>query len=295
MTAAGAVLKQLINVQSPLLVPGVYDALTARLAETAGFAALYLSGASLSYSRLARPDVGLITLEETVQAARAITNAVRLPLIVDVDNGYGSVLSLSRAVGELAKAGVAAVQIEDQAFPKRCGHLAGKRLVTLEEMLGRLGAALEARGDSQVLIIARTDARAVTSLEDAIARGRAYAQAGADMIFVEAPESAEELRYIAASIDAPLVANMVEGGKTPLLPASELAAMGYRLVLYPGAIARTVAWAVLQMLSTLISHGTTAPYLDRMLSFQQLNDLLGLKELQEMESRFTPSAIQKEV
>ncbi len=289
MSTAGALLRQLLNEHSPLVVPGIYDALTARLAQAAGFPALYLSGASLSYSRLARPDVGLITLEETVQAARTVINAVPLPLIVDVDNGYGSVLVLSRAVAELARMGAAAVQIEDQAFPKRCGHLSGKRLVSVQEMRGRIGAALKAKGDSQMLIIARTDARAVLGLDEAIARGRAYAEAGADLVFVEAPESAEELRAIAAAIQAPLAANMVEGGKTPLLPASDLGSMGYRLVLYPGAVARTVAWAALHMLNTLKASGTTAPYQDRMLSFKQLNDLLGLAELMDLEARFTPS------
>lgn len=288
MNPSAATLRKLITSQPVLVVPGVYDALTARLAEVAGFPALYLSGASLSYSRLARPDVGLVTLEETVQAARTIASAVHLPLIVDADNGYGSVLTLSRAVTELASAGVAALQIEDQAFPKRCGHLAGKRLVSVQEMLGRIGAALEARGDSGMLIIARTDARAVMGLEEAISRGKAYAQAGADMVFVEAPETVEELKTIASTIDAPLVANMVEGGKTPILPAAELAAMGYRLVLYPGAIARTVARAVLDMLGTLRSQGTTLAYLQRMLTFQQLNELLGLEELQQLEARFAP-------
>ncbi len=283
---AGDHLRELLASAHPLIVPGVYDALTARLAEFAGFTAVYLSGASVSYSRLGKPDVGLVGADEMVEAARLVIGAVRVPVIVDIDNGYGSVHTLMRVVSEMARLGAAAIQIEDQAFPKRCGHLEGKQVVGLKEMLARLQAAQEARAGADMLIIARTDSRAVFGLEEAIHRGSAFAEAGADMVFVEAPESLEELDIIASKIKAPLVANMVEGGRTPLVTAAELAQIGYSLVIYPGAIARAVAKASLDLLDALKREGTTATMLDHMLSFRELNEILGLTELQQLEDRF---------
>lgn len=275
--------------QGPIVVaPGAYDGLTARLVEKSGFPAVYLTGAGVSYSTLGQPDLGLVSFSEMVERASCVAQAVSIPVIADGDTGYGGPLNVIRAVREYERAGVAAIQLEDQVFPKRCGHLARKALISREEMCGKLEAACWARVNPATLVIGRTDARAVEGLEAAIARAKAYAKAGAELIFVEAPASPEELKRIAAEVPAPCMANMVEGGKTPLCSAAELQAMHYRLVIFPNLIIRVMTKASLEALAELHATGTSAHLLGRMLSFSELTDFLGLSELQDLADRFTP-------
>ncbi len=270
-----------------LIAPGAYDALTARLIETAGFDAVYLSGAGVSYSQLAQPDVGLVSVTEMAERVGSAARAISIPLIADGDNGHGNAMNLMRTVRLFEDAGAAAIQLEDQASPKRCGHLDGKRLVSEAAMVGRVHAARAARRSRDFLIIARTDARAELGLDAAIGRARAYAEAGADLLFVEAPRDRAELAAIAAALPGQrLVANMVEGGKTELVPADELAALGYALVLYPNTLIRRFAHAAAEVLGVLRRDGTTAGELDRMIDFAALNRLTRLDELAELERRY---------
>lgn len=268
------------------VAPGAFDALTARLIEVSGFEAVYMTGAGVSYTSLARPDVGLLSLTEMATRAAQIASATSLPVIADGDTGYGNALNVIRTIQEYERAGVAAIQLEDQVSPKKCGHLAGKELISQAEMVGKIEAALYARRNPDFVLIARTDAIAVEGLEAALQRARAYADAGADVIFVEAPRSIEDMQAINKAIDKPTLANMVEKGRTPLLNSLELAALGYRLVIFPGALTRLFARAGLDFLGKLRQDGTTATQLDRMLGFDELNSLLGLAEVQELDQRF---------
>lgn len=261
-----------------LVAPGVFDPLSALLVEQAGFGAAYLSGASVSYTRLGRPDIGLVSAAEVVDTVARITDRVGIPLIVDADTGFGNALNVIHTVRTMERAGAAAVQIEDQQLPKRCGHLRGKTLVSIDEMVGKVAAAVDAR-TRDTLIIARTDAIAVEGTEEALRRADAYRQAGADVLFVEAPRSLDEMRRIAAAFpDTPLLANMVEGGRTPVSGADDLARLGFRLVITPGSLARAMAHAGAAMLEELARTGATAGYQDRMFDFDQLNERLGLAE-----------------
>jgi 2,3-dimethylmalate lyase len=270
-----------------LVAPGAYDALTARLVEDGGFEAVYLSGAGVSYAQLCQPDVGLVTQSEMAERVAAVSRAVSIPVIADGDNGHGNAVNLMRTVGLFEDAGAAAIQLEDQAFPKRCGHLEGKRLVSTAEMVGKIRAARRARRSADFLVIGRTDARGVLGLDAAIARARAYAEAGADLLFVDAPQDRDELAAIAAALrGVPLVANMVEGGKTPLCDAGELAALGYALVLYPNSLVRRFVAAGAELLAELRCRGTTAGQLDRMVTFDRLNQLTRLDELGALERAF---------
>lgn len=263
-----------------VVAPGVYDALTASLAEAAGFDALYLSGAAMAYTRLGGPDLGLVTMSETAEAIRLIRERVKAPLIVDGDTGYGNALNVERTVRAFERAGANAIQIEDQTFPKRCGHLADKSLVAREEMAGKIRAAAASRGSQEFLIIARTDAVAVEGLDAALTRADAYLEAGADLLFVEAPRDHAMLSTITARLGnrAPLMANMVEGGLTPMLDARELQALGYRLVIFPGGIVRAVAKTAEAYYASLAAHGTNAPFRDRMFDFNELNQRMGTVE-----------------
>ena len=263
-----------------VVAPGIYDALTANLAEAAGFGALYLSGAAMAYTRLGGPDLGLVTMSETAEAIRLIRERVKAPLIVDGDTGYGNALNVERTVRAFERAGANAIQIEDQTFPKRCGHLADKSLVSREEMAGKIRAAAASRGSQEFLIIARTDAVAVEGLDAALARADAYLEAGADLLFVEAPRDHAMLSTITARLGnrAPLMANMVEGGLTPMLDARELQALGYRLVIFPGGIVRAVAKTAEAYYASLAAHGTNAPFRDRMFDFNELNQRMGTVE-----------------
>jgi methylisocitrate lyase len=272
------------------MVPGAHDAFTAKLIEQAGFSACYMTGAGTVAALLGLPDVGLITLTEMVMNARYIARAVSIPVISDADNGYGNAINVMRTVREYEAAGVAGIHIEDQIFPKKCGHMDGKALVSLDEMVGKIRAAREAREDPDFVIIARTDSRAVEGIEAAIRRANAYAEAGADVIFPEAPQSREELARFAREIHAPLLANMTEFGKSPLVPAAELERLGYRIVLYPASALRVAHRAIQELLGQIKQTGSQEACLERMAHRQEMYELVGLPAVHEAERRFMPKA-----
>ena len=276
-----------------LMAAGVYDPLTALIAERAGFEALYVSGAGIAYTRLGRPDIGLVSMNEVVQTVALIRDRVAVPLIVDADNGYGNALNVERAVRLLERAGANAVQIEDQDFPKRCGHLDDKALIPAPEMAGKIKAAVDARTSPGTLIIARTDAVAVEGFDRAMARAALFREAGADVLFIEAPRQRDELVRIGARFGktVPLLANMVEGGKTPILPASELEALGFAVVIFPGGIVRAQARTAEEFYASLKAHGSTAPFRARMFDFDELNALLGTPEMLARGKRYEGSEI----
>jgi 2-methylisocitrate lyase-like PEP mutase family enzyme len=261
----------------PILVaPGVYDALTAHLAERAGFSAVYVSGAAIAYTRLGRPDIGLVAMSEVADTVALIRDRVRSHLIVDADTGYGNALNVARTVRIFERAGANAIQIEDQDFPKRCGHLDNKALVPAQEMVGKIKAALDARQSRETLVIARSDAIAVEGFEQAMARAMSYREAGADVLFVEAPKTRDELKRIPPALkEVPVMANMVEGGKTPSLNAADLQALGFSLVIFPGAIVRAVAHTAGEFYACLAANGTSQPFRNRMYDFDGLNDVIG--------------------
>ncbi|MGE5366890.1 MAG: isocitrate lyase/PEP mutase family protein [Betaproteobacteria bacterium] len=276
-------------VRKPIVVaPGVYDAFTALVATQAGFATLYVSGAAIAYTRLGRPDIGLVSMSEVAQTVAMIRDRVASHLIVDADTGYGNALNVARTVRELERVGANAIQIEDQDFPKRCGHLDGKVLIPAAEMCGKLRAALDARRTRDTLIIARTDAIAVEGFNRAIERAIMYGEAGADMLFVEAPKTRDDLARMAGALrgQAPLMANMVEGGKTPLLSAAELEAIGFALVIFPGGIVRAFGHLASEYYASLAAHGSSEPFRSRMLDFAGLNDLIGTPELLSLGKRY---------
>lgn len=276
----GQELRQLVA-DATIQVPGAPNALIARLIERCGYDAMYLSGAAFSAGVLGLPDVGLFTLTELAQQAAYLTRSCGLPLIVDADTGFGEALNVERTVIELEAAGAAAIQLEDQQLPKRCGHLAGKSLVEPAVMCAKLRAAVAARTDPQLVIIARTDARGVTGLDDALARARQYLEAGADWIFPEALESKEEFARFAREIDAPLVANMTEFGKSPLLALEELADLGYAAVLYPVTLLRVALKASEAALNLIAADGTQQDILDLMQTRDELYDLLDYRYFEE--------------
>ena len=286
MTSRAAQLRSLLGEPGILVLPGAADALTARLVEDVGFPAVYATGAGIANALLGLPDLGLATMTEIVEQARRIAGAVEIPVVVDADTGYGNALNVHRTVRELERAGVAGIQLEDQVTPKRCGHFAGKEVVPVEEMAQKLRAAREARRDADLVLVARTDALATHGVAEAIARGRAYAEAGADLIFVEAPTTREELAALPRAIPKPLVANMTEGGKTPLLDADELQALGYKVALYPNTALRAAMAAVREALARLRADGTSRAVLDRLLSWQERQRLVGLPEYEALERRF---------
>ena len=273
----------------PIVVaPGVYDALTALIAEQAGFKTLYVSGAAIAYSKLGRPDIGLVSMSEVVETVTLLRDRVTADLIVDADTGFGNALNVERTVRLLERAGAGAIQLEDQGFPKRCGHLDDKTLVPAAEMAGKIRAAVDARGSRETLIIARTDAVAVEGLEPALERARLYREAGADVLFVEAPKERQQLAAIARSLgeSAPLLANMVEGGKTPPLSAAELQDLGFSLVIFPGAIARVLAKAAGDFYRSLAASGSSEPYRAHMLDFDGLNTLIGTPDMLDRGRRY---------
>lgn len=274
-------LKARLHRRPILLAPGVYDPLTARLAEGAGAEALYVSGAAVAYTRLGRPDIGLVTMTEMAETIALIHDRVALPLVVDADNGHGNALNMQRTVRLFERAGAGALQVEDQSYPKRCGHLSEKRLIPAAEMAGKIRAATDARASQDTLIIARTDAIAVEGLAAALDRANLYAEAGADVLFVEAPGSREQLSAVATALGGklPLMANMVEGGKTPVFSAPELEALGYALVIFPGGIARAIAHAARDFYATLVQDGSTAAFRNRMFDFDALNEVIGTPEM----------------
>ncbi len=276
-------LRSLID-ESTVQMPGAFNALTARAIEKAGFDAVYVSGAGLSNAVYGLPDVGLVTLTEAVAHARRICSAVRLPVVVDGDTGFGEAVNAARTVSEMEAAGVSAVHLEDQVLPKKCGHLDGKVLVSAEAMVEKIKAACAARTDPDFVIIARTDARGVVSFEEAVSRAKRYLDAGADAIFPEALKNASELAAFAKAVDAPLLANMTEFGKTPLVPLAELSEMGYRMVIYPQTALRTAFGVIAKMLADLRRDGDQRAWVDRMQTRSELYDLLdydGLRKIDE--------------
>lgn len=270
----GKQLRSLVE-DATIQVPGVFNALAGLMAEQAGYEAVYLSGAALSAGVLGLPDIGLFSLDELVKQATYLTRRVKVPVIVDADTGFGAAVNVERTIIELEAAGVAAIQLEDQQLPKRCGHLSGKALVEPAEMCAKLRAAVSARRDPDLIILARTDARGVTSLDDAIDRAKRYLDAGADWIFPEALADLKEFERFAHEVDAPLVANMTEFGKSPLLKLDDLADLGYAAVLYPVTLMRVAMKAVEAALATIDADGTQAELLDLMQSRQELYDLIG--------------------
>jgi 2-methylisocitrate lyase-like PEP mutase family enzyme len=284
MDTRTARLRELVATRAPLGTPGAVDALTARIVEEAGFPLVYVTGAGVANAMLAAPDVGLVTLTEMAVRIRHVADAVSIPVIADADTGYGGVGNVRRTVRAYEDAGACGLHLEDQEMPKRCGHFEGKVIAPQREMLIRLQAALDARRDPNFLIIARTDARTIEGLDAALARARAYRDLGVDGIFVEAPQDVAELKRVGAELAGTLlVANMVEGGKTPLLPAAELGAMGYGLILYANATLRLAARAVQDGLRVLYDTGTTASILDRMLSWPERQRLVRLDAHDEYE------------
>ncbi len=285
-------LKQRLAQERVLLAPGVYDALSALVAEQAGFEALYLSGASIAYTRLGRSDIGLTTQTEVADTLARITERVRLPVIVDADTGFGNALNTQRTVREFERAGAAMIQLEDQTFPKRCGHLDGKGVVPVGEMCGKLRAALDARRSDGTLVLARTDAVAVEGFEAAMERAERYLDCGIDALFIEAVRTPEQMDAACARFAGriPMLANMVEGGKTPVQSAGELGRRGYRIVIFPGGTARAVAHTLQAYYGQLHAQGTTAAMKDRMLDFDGLNTVIGTPELMERGRRYDHDA-----
>ena len=281
-------LAQRLQQPRALLAPGIYDALTALVAEQAGFEALYLSGASIAYTRLGRSDVGLTTATEVADSLARITERVQLPVIVDADTGFGNALNTQRTVRAFERAGAAMIQLEDQTFPKRCGHLDGKGVVPIAEMCGKLRAALDARHSKDTLILARTDAVAVEGFDAAMERAEHYLACGVDALFIEAVRSPEQIKAACGRFAAriPMLANMVEGGKTPVHSAAALGELGYRIVIFPGGTARAVSLLLRRYYASLHQHQTTAPFKDEMLDFDQLNALIGTPELLELGKKY---------
>jgi len=278
--------------RKPIVVaPGVYDAFTALVAEQSGFSTLYVSGAAISYTRLGRPDIGLVSMSEMVEIVGVMRDRVDADLIVDADTGYGNALNVGRTMRLLERAGASAIQLEDQDFPKRCGHLDGKALIPAAEMAGKIKAALDARRSRETLVIARTDAIAVEGFERAIERAALYRDAGADVLFVEAPKTRVELERIPPALgDVPLMANMVEGGKTPALSAAELESMGFALVIFPGGIVRALGHMASEYYASLAARGTSKPFRSRMLDFTSINELIGTPEMLALGKRYESPA-----
>lgn len=270
----------------PLLLPGCADPLTARIAADLGYEAVYASGAGISNAMLGLPDLGLATLTEMTDQVRRICDAIDIPVLVDLDTGHGNALNARRAIRAMESAGAAAIQIEDQVFPKRCGHFDGKAVVTIEEMRSKLTAVLDARRDPATVVIARTDAIAVEGFDRAIERANAYAEAGADLVFVEAPRTREQLEELPLRVASPLVVNMVEGGLTPLCGLDELERMGYRVILYANTALRAGMLAVQDALRRLRDEGGTAGFLDRLLSWEERQRLVGTPEFRELDARY---------
>jgi 2-methylisocitrate lyase-like PEP mutase family enzyme len=281
MTPAALSLPKQLAASTITVAPGVYDALGAVLVQQAGFHVAYLSGASIAYTRFGRPDIGLVGMSEVAETLSAITERSGLPVIVDADTGFGNALNVMRTVRLFESSGAAAIQLEDQTLPKRCGHLAGKTLVSQGEMVGKIKAALDARRQAETLIIARTDGIAVEGFDAALERSEHYVEAGADVLFVEAPQSVIQMQAIVARFGdrVPLMANMVEGGMTPQQNADALQKIGYSLVIFPGGMVRAMAQSVRAYLASLKTHGTNQPFRNQMLDFSELNEVLGTEDM----------------
>jgi len=286
-TSGAARLRELLAGPDLVLAPGAYDALSARLIEEAGFPAVYMTGFGTSASLLGRPDVGLLTMPEMVDNASRIVEAVGVPVIADADTGYGNPINVIRTVHAYERAGVAAIHIEDQVAPKKCGHMEGKQVIPAEEMVEKVRAAVAARRSPDFVIIARTDARAVEGLESALERARQYHQAGADVLFVEAPQSEAEIEAVARALpDVPLLFNWAEGGKTPPVDVERLRAWGFRLAIFPISMLLVATRAMREALAQIRQAGTPMPIIDSLPRFNEFTDFIGLPEIRELEQRF---------
>ncbi len=281
-------LSELLSSKGEILVmPGVYDALTAKIAEHVGFKAIFQTGYGTSASMLAMPDFGFLSMTETLETARRITRAVDIPLIVDVDTGYGNPLTVWKLVNDLQKIGASGIFLEDQVWPKRCGHMSGKEVIDDDEYIPKLRSAIDAKKNNRdFIIVARTDARAPLGIDEAIKRGKKYREIGADVVFVEAPHSIEELKAISSEIDAPLVANMIEEGITPNLTSKDLLDLGYRIAVFPLSGLFSSTFAIYDTFKTLQQTGTTKPLIDRMIKFKEFNKLVELDRYMNMEKKY---------
>ncbi len=284
-------LRSRLETKDIVVAPGVYDGLTASLAEAAGFEALYLSGAAVAYTRLGRPDIGLTTASEMADTMTLIADRTPLPVIIDADTGFGNALNAQRTMRLYERAGASALQMEDQTYPKRCGHLADKSLIPASEMVGKIAAMADARASQDTLIIARTDAIAVEGFSAATDRAEAYLEAGADVLFIEAPQSREQLEAIATrfATRVPLLANMVEGGATPITSAADLENLGFSIVIFPGGIVRALARTARDYYQSLSEHGSNKPFADRMFDFDGLNNVIGTAGMLENGARYDGS------
>ena len=280
-------LKSIIKTET-LLAPGIYDALSGLIAEQSGAKAAYLSGASIAYTRFGRSDIGLVSVSEVHDTLAAVTDRIKIPIIVDADTGFGNALNVQRTIRSFERSGAAAIQIEDQSFPKRCGHLDGKVLIKKDEMVGKVKAAVDSRKTSDTLIIARTDARAVEGLQEAIDRAHAYHEAGADVLFIEAPRSVDELKLIRKSFDLniPLLANMVEGGKTPVKTANDLKSLGFNIVIFPGGAVRAATFQLQEYYAGLLKNGSNSEFSKKMHNFDSLNSVIGTPELLKIGKKY---------
>jgi 2-methylisocitrate lyase-like PEP mutase family enzyme len=280
-------LKSIITKET-LLAPGIYDALSGLIAEQSGARAVYLSGASIAYTRFGRSDVGLVSVSEVHDTLAAVTDRIQIPVIVDADTGFGNALNVQRTIRNFERAGAAAIQIEDQSFPKRCGHLDGKILIKQDEMVGKVKAAVDARTANDTLIIARTDARAVEGLQEAIDRAHAYQEAGADILFIEAPRSFDEMKTIRKSfhVSIPLLANMVEGGKTPVKTAKDLKKIGFNIIIFPGGAVRAVTFQLQEYYAGLLKNGSNSKFSKKMHDFDSLNEVIGTPELLKVGKKY---------
>jgi carboxyvinyl-carboxyphosphonate phosphorylmutase len=279
------VLRELLGKKEPLLAPGAYDVLSAKIVEQTGFKAVYMTGYGASASILGKPDVGLLTLSEMVAQVRNMVAAVDIPVIADADTGYGNLANVVRTVYEYERAGVACIQLEDQVDPKRCGHMLGREVIAREEMVAKIKAAVETRRDPDLMIMARTDARTNYGIDEAIERGLAYQAAGADILFIESPENEAEMARIGSSFRVPVLANMIEKGRTPLKTVDELGALGFGLVIWPLSAVYAAARAVRELMAALKERGSAADLLDTMVSFHEFNDLVGLAEINKLQER----------
>lgn len=283
----GKILRERLQKKEILVAPGAHDVLTARIIEKVGFEAVYMTGYGTSASLLGMPDVGLLTMTEMVQRASNLAEAVDVPVLADGDTGYGNVVNVIRTVKEYEKAGVACLQLEDQILPKKCGHMLGRQITTQDEMVGKIKAAVDTRKDKDnMLIMARTDARTDYGLEEAIKRGKAYEEAGADILFIESVETEEEMKAVTSSFKVPVLANMLEHGRTPLITCKELEKIGYDLVIFCVSSTYVSAKAVLDLMEYLKENGTTKGYFDKMITFQDFNKLIGLPGIREAEEKY---------
>jgi len=282
----GQLIRQALHAQGQLIMPGVYDALSAKIAARAGFEVIFITGYSLSATLLGEPDFGLLTQSEVVGAAQRICAVVDTPVIVDADTGYGNAINVMRTVQDLIRAGAAGMFLEDQVWPKRCGHMKGKQVIALDEQLKKLRAAVEAKQGGDFFIVARTDSRQALGLTEAITRGLAFKEAGADAVFIEAPESKEEMKEIAHQVPGPLVANMLERGVTPLMGPKELKELGFDLIVWPLAPLYSAAQSLTEVYTTLRRDGSTLAILDRLMPFDDFNRIVGLEEKYALDAKY---------